>query len=77
MALAARLARLELALGRGDAPPTGSIVFTTDGIHDASGRVIALPPAGAGPLSVILLRGPEPALPRMVAAEPPPPHDET
>ena len=71
MTLAARLAKLELAIGHGDAPPA-LVILSADGTHDASGQVITLPPAGSGPRSVILRRG-QPAPPRLVAADPPPP----
>ena len=69
-----RLTRLEAALGRREERP-GLIVFVgADGVpRTRDGQEIdlnATPPGGVG---VVLIRGPEPALPRLVAADPPPP----
>ena len=66
-----RLTRLETAFGRRDEVPVGIALVGADGIARGPGGV-AVDPAT---VQVLLYRG-EPAPPRLVAADPPPPHED-
>ena len=74
--LTGRLARLEAALGHRDEVP-GLIVFIgVDGVpRTGDGVEIDLDATPPGVVGVILRRA-EPAPPRLVAADPPSPHDD-
>ena len=69
--LAARLDKIEAAVGRREERPAGIAFVGADGIARGPGGV-EVDPATA---LVLLIRG-EPAPPRLVATDPLPPHDE-
>ena len=71
-----RLTRLEATLNRPDTPPGLIVMVGANGIARRPGGVevdlATLTTVPGGPLSVVLRRG-EPAPPRLVATDPPPP----